>query len=271
VKWLACFFLCASCIDTVVARGRLYRYSCVSHVERVRTSSSACVNEAFLRHESLDLLRSHLWLKLLCCSLHGCCSASMSSVLGATQFASEDLFHPCVDCGTLTARFCDYCFAADRLPTQRWAHEQPTPLCSKCDDEWDMCRYCRTERVSESGRIHAHNPLLLASYCRIMRNFETWNSGGAAASTEGHPDTQAHWQDPRSRCPRKVRTCFGCLREFTPTGPWKCPCRLAHYCGTTCQRKHWAVHKPCCAAYAFLQRRTSEYASRLYIAASRHT
>jgi len=201
-------------------------------------------------------LRSHLWLKLVCCSLHGCRSASMSSVLGATQPASEDLFHPCVDCGTRTGSFCDYCFAADRLPAQWWAHEQPTPLCSECDDAWDMCKYCRTERVFESGRIDADDPHLLAYYCHIMRLFEACKSGGAAGSTEGRPDTQAPGQDPRARRPRKVRTCFGCLKQFAPTGPWKCPCRLAHYCGTACQREHWAVHKPCCTTYAFLRRRS---------------
>ena len=53
------------------------------------------------------------------------------------------LCRPCVDCGKKTGRFCDYCKAADRLPDERWAHGQLTPLCSDCDNEHDQCHFCR--------------------------------------------------------------------------------------------------------------------------------
>jgi len=45
---------------------------------------------------------------------------------------------------------------------------------------------------------------------------------------------------------RKMRMCHGCEKQFIPTGPCKCSCRLAHYCGTACQKAHWAVHKLIC-------------------------
>ena len=53
------------------------------------------------------------------------------------------LYRPCVDCGLQTGRFCDYCRAADRMPGERWAAGQRTPLCSFCDNEHDSCHYCR--------------------------------------------------------------------------------------------------------------------------------
>ena len=53
------------------------------------------------------------------------------------------LYRPCVDCGMQTGRFCDYCRAADRMPGERWAAGQLTPLCSVCDDEQGSCHYCR--------------------------------------------------------------------------------------------------------------------------------
>ena len=53
------------------------------------------------------------------------------------------LFRPCVDCGLWTGRFCDYCYAADRVPSEKWADGQLTPLCSRCDNEYDSCHFCR--------------------------------------------------------------------------------------------------------------------------------
>ena len=53
------------------------------------------------------------------------------------------LTRPCVDCGLVTGRFCDYCRAADRIPDEEWAHGQLTPLCSKCDNVHDGCHFCR--------------------------------------------------------------------------------------------------------------------------------
>ena len=49
----------------------------------------------------------------------------------------------CVDCGLNTGRFCDHCFAKDRIPSEEWAPNQLTPLCSKCESRWDACRFCR--------------------------------------------------------------------------------------------------------------------------------
>ena len=53
------------------------------------------------------------------------------------------LTRPCVDCGLITGRFCDYCVAADRVPDEDWAHGQLTPLCSKCDNVHNACHFCR--------------------------------------------------------------------------------------------------------------------------------
>ena len=55
----------------------------------------------------------------------------------------ETLYRPCVDCGRYTGRYCDYCLAADRIPSETWAPGQATPLCSSCDDNYDRCHYCR--------------------------------------------------------------------------------------------------------------------------------
>ena len=61
-------------------------------------------------------------------------------------WGDEDmLLRHCVDCGLRTGCYCDYCYAADRDPTQEWADGQLTPLCSKCDRKHDMCHYCRGE------------------------------------------------------------------------------------------------------------------------------
>ena len=53
------------------------------------------------------------------------------------------LVRPCVDCGLMTGRYCDWCRAADRCPNEQWADGQMTPLCSYCDNMHDACRFCR--------------------------------------------------------------------------------------------------------------------------------
>ena len=53
------------------------------------------------------------------------------------------LCRPCVDCGLYTGRFCDHCLAASRVPSEEWAPNQATPLCSQCDWRWEACRFCR--------------------------------------------------------------------------------------------------------------------------------
>ena len=55
----------------------------------------------------------------------------------------ETLCRPCVDCGLKTGRFCDYCYAEDRLPGEKWANKQLTPLCSTCDNRFDKRHFCR--------------------------------------------------------------------------------------------------------------------------------
>ena len=53
-----------------------------------------------------------------------------------------DFIRECVDCGQWTGRFCDYCLAADRIPGEKWADGQATPLCSLCDNSRGKCHYC---------------------------------------------------------------------------------------------------------------------------------
>ena len=67
-------------------------------------------------------------------------AADMSIICVSDQ---ETLVRPCVDCGQMTGRFCDYCYAADRCPDERWAPNQLTPLCSRCDNTHDKCHFCR--------------------------------------------------------------------------------------------------------------------------------
>ena len=56
---------------------------------------------------------------------------------------------PCVDCGTMTEWFCDWCPANRRLPPEIWRPGLPpglnTPLCEYCDSVWMRCRFCRVE------------------------------------------------------------------------------------------------------------------------------
>ena len=59
----------------------------------------------------------------------------------------SDLCRPCVDCGRFTGRFCDgvadNCFAAIRVPSEKWCNGQRTPLCGPCENKFDMCHFCR--------------------------------------------------------------------------------------------------------------------------------
>ena len=56
---------------------------------------------------------------------------------------AEVLCRPCVDCGVRTGSFCDFCEAADRIPSEEWAEGQMTPLCTICDRIHDECHFCR--------------------------------------------------------------------------------------------------------------------------------
>ena len=95
----------------------------------------------------------------LCCTIDTSLLAFRASMdLAADDFEIEVLAvgsttmlcRPCVDCGRYTGRFCDHCFAKDRVPSEEWAANQRTPLCSKCDWRWNACRFCR--------RVHACTP-----------------------------------------------------------------------------------------------------------------
>ena len=71
------------------------------------------------------------------------------------------LVRPCVDCGLLTGRFCDYCYAFERFPNgdadgRGWARGQLTPLCSLCDNERDGCRYCWDLWVTKPVQIYSN-------------------------------------------------------------------------------------------------------------------
>ena len=55
----------------------------------------------------------------------------------------ELLIRPCVDCGLKTGGYCDKCLAEDRMPEEEWAEGQRTPLCSRCDNKYSACHYCR--------------------------------------------------------------------------------------------------------------------------------
>jgi len=73
----------------------------------------------------------------------------------------ELLCRPCVDCSRVTGRFCDYCFAADRMPEQTWADDQLTPFCSQCEDTHGSCKYCRQDiaaRTPRTGTQHREPP-----------------------------------------------------------------------------------------------------------------
>ena len=67
--------------------------------------------------------------------------------LEVTAMGSSDmLIRPCVDCGLMTGRFCDYCRARERLPKEEWAPGQMTPLCSDCDNRERRCHFCRKQK-----------------------------------------------------------------------------------------------------------------------------
>ena len=52
------------------------------------------------------------------------------------------LYRPCVDCGQKTGCFFDNCEAQERMPDQRWAKGQLTPLCTTCDAMRGACHLC---------------------------------------------------------------------------------------------------------------------------------
>ncbi len=74
------------------------------------------------------------------CQVNGDAHGNMEVLCWGNE---EDLNRPCVDCGLWTGRYCDFCLAADRIPKENWIENQHTPLCSKCDNKYGRCHFCR--------------------------------------------------------------------------------------------------------------------------------
>ena len=66
------------------------------------------------------------------------------------------LLRPCSDCGLRTGNFCEtrrqknnerwqggVCLAAVTVPSEKWAKDQRTPLCTSCEEKYGACRFCR--------------------------------------------------------------------------------------------------------------------------------
>ena len=76
--------------------------------------------------------------------LPGCSSSISRSRMEVLALGEdEELTRLCVDCGLYTGRFCDRCYASQRIPTEVWCRGQRTPLCSRCDNRWDAYHFCR--------------------------------------------------------------------------------------------------------------------------------
>ncbi|CAE7591356.1 unnamed protein product [Symbiodinium natans] len=74
-------------------------------------------------------------------------AAGNVTVMEALAFGDrQTLLRPCVDCGLLAGCFCDGleapCFAARRVPSEQWAWNQATPLCTQCDRVQEACHFC---------------------------------------------------------------------------------------------------------------------------------
>ena len=63
---------------------------------------------------------------------------------------------PCVDCGLKTGNYCETllqtgealwqggtCLARLRVPSEYWEEFQRTPLCTKCENKYGACHFCR--------------------------------------------------------------------------------------------------------------------------------
>jgi len=103
------------------------------------------------------------------------------------------LCRPCVDCRRVTGRFCDNCYAADRMPEQTWADNQLTPFCSRCEATHDRCRYCRRDlaaRTPRTGTQHREAaPNAAADPAASAATGLGHGCGGAPTSTYDSPAT----------------------------------------------------------------------------------
>ena len=82
---------------------------------------------------------------------------AVKATVGTLQVLSwTDGPRPCVDCGRVTGNFCEtllqmghalwqggVCLAANRIPSEPWAEDQRTPLCTSCERRHGACRFCR--------------------------------------------------------------------------------------------------------------------------------
>ena len=69
--------------------------------------------------------------------------SSMATIDVLARGDAQIFYRPCSDCGLHTGCYCDYCFAVHRVPSERWADGQFTPLCNACDNARGRCRFCR--------------------------------------------------------------------------------------------------------------------------------
>ena len=140
--WSSCLNLCSACSSLCrCMRGHSQRHSfrsasCESYTTQTLRSvgyhASSCAPVA-------------IWLKHPCAvaassAAHSAAMATLDVLCAGSQTM---LCRPCVDCGLYTGRFCDGCLASRRVPSERWANNQHTPLCSRCDWRWGSCRFCR--------------------------------------------------------------------------------------------------------------------------------
>ncbi len=66
------------------------------------------------------------------------------------KFCRSPPVRGCVDCGLRTGNWCGGRWSAFRgcpadlhVPKEIWEVGQMTPLCTKCEDRWMFCRFCR--------------------------------------------------------------------------------------------------------------------------------
>ena len=74
---------------------------------------------------------------------HSCRLCAMSAKVAMEVLALSSEESPCVDCGLITGRFCEGCFARDRDFKEVWVDGQPIALWSECNWMHGGCHYCR--------------------------------------------------------------------------------------------------------------------------------
>ena len=124
----------------------------------------------------------------------------------------EMLTRPCVDCAQWTGRFCDYCRAADRIPTEEWAPNQLTPLCSACDWQHERCHFCRGQKWARPFAWGVP-PRREEEQVELTPNaLEALGLGAPTApavereSYDGDDSTLASWENFRSEQPNEEPT-----------------------------------------------------------------